>query len=63
MEKILVDTEIRRKLENIFGVSRKTVSEALNDRSDSEKCKRIRNMALKLGGSVKQEEKVLILKK
>lgn len=62
MEKILVDTEIRRKLENIFGVSRKTVSEALNNRCDSEKCKRIRNMALKLGGAMKQEEKVKVLK-
>ena len=60
MAKILADTEIRKKLEAIFQCS-KTVSEALNCRSDSELSNKIRAMAIKLGGSVKKEEHVTII--
>ncbi|WP_270621223.1 hypothetical protein [Parabacteroides merdae] len=61
MAKILADTEIRKKLEEIFRCSRKTVSEALNCRSDSDLARKIRVMAIKLGGSVKKEEHVTII--
>lgn len=61
MAKILVDTEIRKKLEEIFKCRRETVSLALNCRSNTELSKRIRAMAIKLGGSVKKEENVKIL--
>ena len=61
MVKVLVDTEIRKKLEEIFQCRRETVSLALNCRSDSELAKKIRAMAIKLGGSVKKEERVLTL--
>lgn len=61
MAKILADTEIRKKLEAIFQCSRKTVSETLNCRSDSELSNKIRAMAIKLGGSVKKEEHVTII--
>lgn len=61
MAKILVDTEIRKKLEELFQCSRKMVSEALNCRSDSDLAKKIRTMAIKLGGSVKKEERVITL--
>ena len=61
MAKILADTEIRKKLEEIFQCSRKTVSEALSCRSDSELANKIRAMAIKMGGSVKREEHVTII--
>ena len=61
MAKILADTEIRKKLEEIFQCSRKTVSEALNCRSDSELAKKIRARAVKMGGAVKKEEHVRII--
>lgn len=61
MVKVLVDTEIRKKLEEIFQCRRETVSLALNCRSDSELAKKIRAMAIKLGGSVKKEERVITL--
>ena len=61
MAKILADTEIRKKLEEIIQSSRKTVSEALNCRSDSELANKIRAMAIKMGGSVKREEHVTII--
>lgn len=62
MAKILADTEIRKKLEGIFQCRRETVSQALNCRTNSELAKRIRVMAIKLGGSVKQEEHVTVIK-
>ena len=61
MAKILADTEIRNKLEEIFQGSSKTVSEAVNCRSDSELANKIRAMAIKMGGSVKREEHVTII--
>lgn len=62
MTKILVDTEIRKKLESIFGCRRETVSQALNGHTNSDQAKRIRTMAVKLGGSVKSAEVVKTLK-
>ena len=61
MAKILADTEIREKLEEIFQCSLKAFSEALNCRSNSELSKKIRAMAIKLGGAVKKEEHVKII--
>lgn len=61
MEKVLVDTEIRKKLIEIFRCRRETVSQALNCRTNTDLSKRIRAMAIKLGGSVKKEEKVTII--
>lgn len=49
-ERILVSTAERRWLEEALGVSRKTVSEALNYRSSSEMAQKIRTLALKRGG-------------
>ena len=60
MAKILADTEIRRKLEKLFNCRRETVCQALNCRTNSEFAKKIRAMAIKLGGSVKKEERVII---
>lgn len=62
MAKVLVDTEIRKKLEEIFQCRRETVSLALNCRTDTELSRKIRAMAIKLGGSVKKEERVIIYK-
>ena len=61
MAKILADTEIRKKLEEIFQCSRKAVSEALNCRSNSGLSMKIRAMTIKLGGAVKKEEHVKII--
>jgi hypothetical protein len=61
MAKILADTEIRKKLESIFGCRRETISQALNCKTHSEQAKRIRAMAIKLGGSVKNGENVKVL--
>ncbi len=61
MAKILADTEIRKKLEEIFQCRRETVSLALNCRTNTELSKKIRAMAIRLGGSVKKEEHVTIL--
>lgn len=61
MAKVLVDTEIRKKLEEIFQCRRETVSLALNCRIDTELARKIRAMAIKLGGSVKKEERVITL--
>lgn len=58
-KKVLVDQEIREKLRNLFGCSRKTVWEALNYRTDTELAKRIRHTAIKLGGQEKKAEKVV----
>jgi hypothetical protein len=60
MAKILADTQIRKELERVFSCTRKTVSEALNCRSNSDLSKRIRMMAIKLGGAAKKEERVII---
>lgn len=62
MAKVLVDTEIRKKLEELFQCRRETVSLALNCRTDTELSRKIRAMAIKLGGSVKKEERVIIYK-
>lgn len=62
MAKVLVDTEIRKKLEEIFQCRRETVSLALNCRTDTELSRKIRAMAIKLGGSAKKEERVIIYK-
>ena len=58
-KKVLVDQEIREKLRNMFGCSRKMVWEALNYRTDSDLAKRIRHTAIKLGGQEKQAERVI----
>lgn len=63
MAKILVDTEIRKKLETLFQCRRETVSQALNCKTNSDLSKRIRKTALDLGGSVKKEENVVIIRK
>ncbi len=62
MAKVLVDTEIRKKLEEVFQCRRETVSLALNCRTNTELSRKIRAMAIKLGGSVKKEERVIIYK-
>jgi len=59
MAKILADAEIRKELVKIFNTSKKTVSQSLNCRIDTELGKKIRAMAIKLGGSVKREETVI----
>ena len=51
--RIEVTTEIRRKIEKTFGVTRKTVANALNytgDRGQTDLAKRIRVMAIQNGG-------------
>ncbi|SEF86991.1 MULTISPECIES: hypothetical protein [Parabacteroides] len=63
MAKILVDTEIRKKLETIFQCRRETVSLALNCKTNSDLSKRIRKVAIDLGGSVKKEENVTVISK
>ncbi len=60
MAKILADTEIRKKLEELFRCRRETVCQALNCKTNSDLAKRIRLMAIKLGGSVKKEEEITI---
>lgn len=62
MAKILTDTVIKKKLEELFQCRRETISQALNCRTNSEQANRIRAMAIKLGGSVKKEENVTIIK-
>lgn len=61
MAKVLVDTEIRKKLEEVFQCRRETVSLALNCRTNTELSRKIRAMAIKLGGSVKKEERVITI--
>ena len=61
MAKVLVEHGEVAKLARLFGIARKTVSEALNCRSDSELANKIRAMAIKMGGSVKREEHVTII--
>lgn len=61
MAKILVDTEIRKRLEEVFQCRRETVSLALNCRTNTELSRKIRAMAIKLGGLVKKEERVITL--
>lgn len=58
MEKILTDTTIRRKVKNLIGCSDKTISLALNGHIDTSTGRKVRALAIKLGGSVKNEEKV-----
>lgn len=62
MAKILADTEIRRKLEELFECRRETICQALNCKTNSELAKKIRSTAIKLGGSIKKE-KVIIKKR
>lgn len=50
-EKILVTQEVRKWLEETFGVRREMVSAALNYRSNTELAQKIRTLALKKGGS------------
>jgi|LSPZ01.1.fsa_nt_gi hypothetical protein len=61
MEKILVDTEIRRQLRETFKVSEPTLISALKGTTASMLAIRIRNRAIELGGAVKGTEKVKIL--
>lgn len=60
MAKVLVDTEIRRKLKELFRCSDKTISLSLNCHIDTDLARRIRATAIKLGGSTKREERVII---
>ena len=45
----------------ILRCSDKTISQALNCRIDTELARKIRAMAIKLGGSVKKEERVITI--
>lgn len=58
MEKILADTVIRKKVKELIRCSDKTISLALNGHRDTPMSRRIRAMAIKLGGSEKKEEVV-----
>ncbi len=58
MEKILADTVIRKKVKELIRCSDKTISLALNGHRDSAMARKIRALAVKLGGSVKREEVV-----
>ena len=60
MAKVLADTAIRKKVKEILR-SDKTISQALNCRIDTELARKIRAMAIKLGGSVKKEERVITI--
>lgn len=60
MAKVLVDTEIRRKLKELFRCSDKTISLSLNCHIDTDLARRIRATAIKLGGSAKREERIII---
>lgn len=61
MAKVLADTAIRKKVKEILRCSDKTISQALNCRIDTELARKIRTMAIKLGGSVKKEERVITI--
>ncbi len=50
MRRIIVSQETREKLRTVFDVSDKTVSFALNYRSDNELAQKIRMLALQNGG-------------
>lgn len=52
MKKIVVSTEVYKHLCAAFSVSRKTVSLALNYKSDTDLSKRIRKHALQKGGDI-----------
>lgn len=51
MKRIVTDKETRRKLRALIGVSEKTLSQALNYRSDTALARRIRALALQCGGT------------
>jgi transposase len=61
MRKILRDGETVKKLAETFGVSIKTVYNALNGATESDLTKRIRKRAIDLGLREKGEEKVVHL--
>ena len=50
MRRIIVSPETREKLRTVFGVTDKTVSLALNYRSDNKLARKIRMVALQNGG-------------
>lgn len=50
MRKIVLDKENRTKLRSLFGVSEKTISLALNFRSNTKLSQKIRAVALEYGG-------------
>lgn len=58
MTKVLADTSIRKKVKELLRCSDKTISLALNCHIDTELARKIRSLAIKLGGSVKNEEQV-----
>lgn len=50
MEKIIVDNDLRKRIEKAFGVVNDTITRALNYKTNTELSKRIRAYALKNGG-------------
>mgnify|MGYP001771232154 CR=1 FL=1 len=52
---ILTDREAQRKILDTFGVTRMSLSYALNYKRNSDKCKQMRKMAMELGGILLEE--------
>lgn len=58
MTKILTDTTIRKKIKELLQCSDKTISLALNGHINTLTGRKVRDLAIKLGGSLKNEEQV-----
>lgn len=58
MTKILTDTTIRKKIKELLQCSDKTISLALNGHINTCTGRKVRDLAIKLGGSLKNEEHV-----
>lgn len=54
---ILTDREAQRKILDTFGVTRMSLSYALNYKRNSDKCKQMRKMAMELGGILLEERR------
>lgn len=50
MSQILVSSGVKVKIKNLLGFSYPTIREALNGRSNTDNAKKIRTLALELGG-------------
>lgn len=59
VDKVLADTSIRKKVKELLRCSDKTISLALNGHIDTETGRKVRQLAVKLGGSVKKKEEVI----
>lgn len=53
MAKVLVEHGEVAKLARLFGIARKTVSEALSGQTNTDLAKKIRKLAIDRGGAVK----------